>query len=319
MQEKPFQTILDRKAPTEDVKKHFHEQIKLLQEIANYGSNLIPRCFGSIKPSKRELADIVVLAVLLKQAVAMIDAVEVLVSQGAVFAACLPARSLFETWLYIEWILKENTSKRAEQYYVWDLRQRQYWDKRGIKGYKEHEEFSKAISKFRSMLEELESRENEAKEDLEQIEKLLNQNTYKEINQEFDRLKQRQRRKYDFAWYRPWGPASLGDMASRLGLKAEYLILYGEFSRIMHATDFQKHTSIEKGLVTFEPVRKLDEFGFLVSIVINLSIRVYQTILHHYRPDEIQNFNNKYTNEWRTRFLSIKHVKYKITTQPLDF
>lgn len=315
MLEEPYQPILDRKTPIEDVKKHFHEQIKLLQEIANYGSNLIPRCFRSSK--RKPPDDIVILSVLLKQIVAMIDAVEVLVSHGAVFATHLPARSLFETWLYIEWILKKDTSKRAKQYYVWDLRKRQYWDRRAIKGYKEQEEFSKAINKFDSMLEEWESQENKAKEELEQIENLLDRNAYKEINQEFDRLKGG--RKYDVAWYRPWGPKSLGHMASKLGLKAEYLILYDEFSRIMHATDFQRHVVIGEGLINFEPVRKLDEFGFLVSIVINLSIRVYRTILHHYRSAEIQNFNNKYANEWRNRFLSIKKVKYKIIPRPLDF
>lgn len=82
------------------------------------------------------------------------------------------------------------------------LKKRQYWDRRAIKGYKEHEEFSKAINKFDSMLEEWESQENEAKEELEQIENLLDQNAYKEINQEFDRLKRG--RKYDVAWYRPY-------------------------------------------------------------------------------------------------------------------
>jgi len=36
--EKPHQAILNRETPTEHIKKHFRGQVKLLQEIVDYGS-----------------------------------------------------------------------------------------------------------------------------------------------------------------------------------------------------------------------------------------------------------------------------------------
>lgn len=48
----------------QDVKAHFADGLWLLKDMVNYGSNLIPRCFVD---SGRELPDIIVLPVLLRQ------------------------------------------------------------------------------------------------------------------------------------------------------------------------------------------------------------------------------------------------------------
>lgn len=143
MKEEENKLILDRKESMELVEIHFKDQIQLLQEIVNYGTNLIPRC---VKSSKREMHDIFILIVLLKHVVAMIDSVEIQISQGSILGANLPARSLFETSLYIDWILKKDTKRRANQYYVWHLRQNRRWIKRMIEGDIEKEEFLKKLN-----------------------------------------------------------------------------------------------------------------------------------------------------------------------------
>ena len=96
MRETEFKPILDRHKHEGDAKQYFSKHIDLLVDLANYGSNLIPRVYDS---SNKKLEDIVVIGVLLKQVVSMIDAVEILVSNGAVGPANLQARAAFESSL----------------------------------------------------------------------------------------------------------------------------------------------------------------------------------------------------------------------------
>jgi len=96
MKEKEFTLLLDRKKHEADVRQHFAGHIDLLIDLANYGSNLIPRAYDS---SGKKLEDIIVIGILLKQVVSMIDAVEVLISKGAVSPANLQARAAFEATL----------------------------------------------------------------------------------------------------------------------------------------------------------------------------------------------------------------------------
>src|SRR5947207_6313178 len=103
IKEEEFGALLDRKSVIADVTRAFPEQMQLLRELTNYGTNLIPRAFSS---SNKELKDVVLVGILLRQVVAMLDAIEVLTARGAVYAAGLQARALSEASIYIEWIMK---------------------------------------------------------------------------------------------------------------------------------------------------------------------------------------------------------------------
>ena len=310
MKEEAFKKILDREGPREAIEKNFKESIELLQEIANYGTNLIPRCFVS---SEKTLTDIIILGDFLKHAVAMIDAVEILVSQGAVMSAQVPARSLWETSLYILWILSSDADRRAKQYYVWDLRRQQYWAKRIIPGTKEREAFQTTLEKISSIVDPDEEKQKmeEAKKQIANIDKILGQSEFRDINDEFDKIKKRQ---HDEPWYKPGGPSSLKDMANRLGLNSEWELFYTQFSEISHAQALRKHIRFKKNEIVFEPIRYLEGIDVLLRMTLSFAIRTYRTILQHYRPEELTNFGRKYLTEWRERFWSIKGVNYKVET-----
>ncbi len=96
--ENEFKPLLDRDKVTPDIKEHLSPWIDLILDLTNYSSLLIPRCFSS---SARDLKDAVVLAILLRQVVAMLDGIEVLLSNGAVHAAQLQLRALLEASVYI--------------------------------------------------------------------------------------------------------------------------------------------------------------------------------------------------------------------------
>src|SRR5882762_559537 len=93
MPEKPLAGILNREEASKHAQENFADQIALLRDLADYGSNLLFRAFNS---SAKDLPSIVACGVLLKQVVAMLDAVYTLVAAGMVHAAFLPARAAFE-------------------------------------------------------------------------------------------------------------------------------------------------------------------------------------------------------------------------------
>jgi len=312
----PFKGILDREETASYVNQHFQDTIGLLREIVDYGTHLIPRCYTTAK--SKDLTAAVVLGTLLKHSVAMLDAIDILVSQGAVFLAHLPARGLFETYLFIHWILKEDTEKRVEQYYVWHLRRELKWAKRGIVGSEQQEVFFNAVDDFAKVFsEEVDLKQDEIQESISSLENLLNGDSYREINDEFEKMKSK-KTGLDVDWFRPWGPKSRYQMAKDLGLGAQYTIFYDQYSAIMHGTVTGKHIKFKDEHITFIPIRHLEGIKTLLQPVITYSFYIYQTILGHFRPSERENFARKYATEWRKRFHSIKSVKYRVKTEFLD-
>jgi len=78
MPDEPYKYLLDRQTgPCEDLREHFQPVLTLLQELTNYGTNLIPRCLASVED--RKMKEFVVLNTLLHQVVTMLDGFEVLV------------------------------------------------------------------------------------------------------------------------------------------------------------------------------------------------------------------------------------------------
>ena len=63
MKEEPHKAILDRDLYSAFIKENFSDSLELLEELVNYGSNLIPRCFES---SDKKLKDIVIVINFLK-------------------------------------------------------------------------------------------------------------------------------------------------------------------------------------------------------------------------------------------------------------
>jgi hypothetical protein len=126
VREKEYKPLLDREKTLEDLKQ-LRPWILLIRDITDYGTNLIPRCIGS---SDRKLEDAVLVAALLRQVVAMLDGVEVLLSSGAVYASNLQMRALFEASICVDWMLAGDLEKKAQYYYVHNLRRIRMWARR---------------------------------------------------------------------------------------------------------------------------------------------------------------------------------------------
>jgi hypothetical protein len=147
--ETEYKAIIDREKHKRDFDEHFSDVKKLLQDIVNYGSKLMPRCFVS---SERKLEDAIIIGVLLRQVIAMVDATEVLISNAAIYSSQIQARAGFEASIYIEWILKGHTEKKAKYFYVSNLRKDKLWAQRITGESPDQTEFDEMLREFSSQL-----------------------------------------------------------------------------------------------------------------------------------------------------------------------
>ena len=93
MKEEPLKALLDKETHILDLNEHFSEILNAMQDMTNYGTNLIVRCMTT---SDKDLKDAIAIGVLLRQAVAMFDGLEILISNAAIYPAHLQARAIFE-------------------------------------------------------------------------------------------------------------------------------------------------------------------------------------------------------------------------------
>jgi len=305
--ESEFKPLLDRDRTLADVKEHLQPWLRLIRDITSYGTNLIPRCMVS---SDRKLADAIILATLLRQGVAMLDGIEILLSNGAVYAANLQMRALFEASVYIDWILQGDTERKAAYYYVHNLRRMRIWANRSQAGSPEWQDFLSVVNDFGIRVHD-ELRDSDKTKILE-IDQALSQPKYLAINKEFD--EHRKGRRYDPAWYTPLllkERRSLGTLSKAVGRESQYRLLYSGASEVMHASNYGHHVKFGAGKLTPVPIRFLEGFDIVLSFSLSTAIQTYRTVLGRYRSDELSNFARKYVENWQNEFRNMPKVKYR--------
>lgn len=152
--------------------------------------------------------------------------------------------------------------------------------------------------------------ENEAKTHLSEVNRILAQDSFKEIDEKLENLKNGNRQKLEPSWYKPFQVHSLRHMAKLINRHAEYDIFYSKGSEITHAARYADHIKISSGKISFKPIRFLEGIRSLLFFTISIVIKTYRLVLSNYRPGEVTNFNKKYVEEWRERFINIKSVNY---------
>jgi hypothetical protein len=304
VRETEFRPLLDPQRVTAYIKQHLLPWTDLIRDITNYGSNLIPRCFGS---SGRSLKDAVVIGILLRQVVAMLDSAAILLSNGAVHAAQLQLRALFEASVYIDWILEGDSERKAVYYYVHNLRRKRLWAGRVQPGSTESKEFLDMMNEAGVQITE--QTKEAARKQLQDIMRVLAQPALSRANNDFDNY--RKGKRYDPAWYAPLGQRSLGTMARAVGKRTLYTILYSGASEVMHTSNYEHHLKMGKGEVTFQPIRSVEGFENVFRYTLNIALMTFRKILAEYRNDELPAFSRKYMENWKSEFINFPRFTIK--------
>lgn len=218
--------------------QHFEKHLELLRDLANYGANLVLRSFNS---SPKKMEDIVICGVLLKQVVAMTDAIEILLTAGCGLAALLPSRTAFEASIYLDWILVPDSELKAKRYIVSNYRDQREWAKRATLGSPEELELRKAIEPFKINIHatrpELAATAAAA---VAEADRVLAQPSLSSIDQEFVAARRKNQR-YDIEWYQLDGLRSIRQVAEKVDRLAEYELFYSRGSQVMHTGTYKDH------------------------------------------------------------------------------
>lgn len=309
MVENEYKRLIDRDKQIVYVQTRYAGILGVLRDMVNYGSNLIPRCFVS---SNRRLEDAIILGVLLRQAVAMFDAIEILVSNAAVYPCYLQTRAIFEASLYIQWILQTDTEKRAKYYYVSNLRKERVWANRTQRGSPDYLAFQKDMEKLGIIVPDTANRLGaEGQKYLQEINRILEKPSLAAIDKEFDSYREKRRLRYDPPWYAPLEIQSVRQLAKNLQRLHEYELIYVESSEVMHSTSLEHHINFSQGPMKLIPIRYHEGIDMVLWFSMVPMLKIYLDVLAYYRPDERPNFSRKYFEDWRQEFIGILEDEYK--------
>jgi len=307
LKENEHRALLDRSTVTADAQKHLTPWLALVRDLVNYGTNLIVRCVHS---SERKTKDRVVLSILLRQTVAMLDAVEVLLSNGCTHAANLQMRALFEASVYINWILASDSERRARYYHVHNLRRKRLWASRTQPGSPEQTLFAAEMGKYGlNITDELKQK---SQKQIQEIDQILARPELAAINADFDTAKAKRKIKHDVAWYFPLGPKNFAAIARETGNAALYTILYSGSSEVMHSSSDDQHVHFAEGMLTIKQIRSLSGFESVFRFSVSIALALYRRILQEYRPGELQAFSRKYVEAWQKQYMHFLKINYEV-------
>lgn len=301
--ENEYKPLLDREKAVADVRNCLSRWTTLIHDVTSYGSNLIPRAFTS---SPRQLRDTILVGVLLRQVVAMLDAMDILLSNGATYASHLQMRALFEASVYIDWILQADSEKKIDYFYVHNLRRKRFWAARTQPGSPDSGEFIKMMNDSGAPVSD--ATKKSSKELIAEIDQVLAQPKFAPVNAHFDQY--RKKKKRDVAWYVPLGPTTFAAVALAVNKQAYYTIFYSIASDVMHTSSYDRHVKLGKKL-TIQPIRWMDQFQAIFHFSLSMAMSAYRAILGEYRPDELIAFSRKYLEKWKKDFLDFPQIVYK--------
>jgi uncharacterized protein DUF5677 len=300
--EDPHKGLLNDEGATAFASEQLKPWTNLLRDFANFGSNLIPRAFSS---SGKTLGDAVVIGILLRQVVAMIDAIEILLCKSAVHAAALQLRAMFEASVYIEWMLAGDRETKATYYYVYNLLRLRLWAMRVQSGTAESSSFREIMNGAGLPVDETLS--SEGKNQAQEIDRVLSQTRFAVIRDKFRDWKKQHRRAA--AWYSPLGVTDLRNMAVNIGKEPLYVFIYSPGSEVMHASNYGHHVGFNSGRITFYSIRHPKAFSTTVRLTAIIAMDVFMKVLREYREGECARFGQKYVEKWREAFMNIPALK----------
>jgi hypothetical protein len=240
----------------------------------------------------------------------MIDASEVLLSNGISHAAHLPVRTAFEASVYADFIMFSESESKALHYMVANYRNERLWAQRATKGSVQAGEFGAIPASIGLDLHASRpSLDGEAQLHLKEVNRILAQPRFRPIDDAFTATR-KGKRKTDPEWYSLLGYRSLRKLAHAMGRIAEYECFYAKGSSITHSASYKDHLAFHGKEVRFKPVRHIAEIDSIVKALGTTAFTTYRNILRKYRPGELPSFNRQYFREWSEPFQNVRAVMY---------
>jgi hypothetical protein len=302
MKDHALKPVLDRVGVSKSIDEHLREPISLLDDLVDYGTNLMARAFNS---SPKDFKATFLLFVHLQQFIAHLDAAAALISQGSCLSANLQIRTLLENYLVTKWILASDTDNKIEHIFVANMRRRKEWQSIAIPGSAAATKKVDAANRIKATP----AQRAEIAKEIALIDAMLAEPSRVGINAKFDKF--HSERGYDPHWYQLCGARSIRKIADLVGREKDYDYIYNPFSAVTHGGDVWKSIVFRKDQVEVSRIRNAEQIPLLCRMAAAYAFEVFRLILNEYRFAELENFNRKYIGEWRERFRKVFNIDVK--------
>jgi hypothetical protein len=298
-----YKELLDRDGAEHAARELIDAACPLLRELVNHATWAFVRCSSASDEDRRggeneDLAPFVLYRLLIEQ----VDGIEVLLSRSCADAAVPLLRSAFETSLALTYILSEESSYR-ERSLAWVCA---YIHKLIHK----HEQYDPSTRRGAERAEVLRKRYDitvppcDSKPAIEGLRRVLARPEFATLNPDY--LARAAKRAPN--WFSLLGgPADRHQLAKRVGLESDYLVLYGDWSSIAHgatAAPYVRHN--EQNEVTFKCIRAAAELPQQAFLAATFLLRATRLMIRHFRPGE--NLEQWYRREVQQRYQRLTEI-----------
>ena len=208
-------------------------------------------------------------------------------------------RTLLETMLYIDFITKKDSSRRSLSFLIC-----QYHEK--LNGYKKLDPNREQGKLFHEQLKDDEflksyefQRQDLLKAQIDNLESLIKNDLYKEVEKEYQRVKSKNPRRKP-VWYELFGgPKSIEKLAYHLKVGSLYEIIYRNLSKGTHGNNIIDGYISDggEGITNFSQIRFPYSSQFVCQFTITISLRILRTIIHNQIPDMADKYISFYEKE----------------------
>jgi hypothetical protein len=252
----------------------------------------------------------------LRHQMEIIDAIGVLISKGLADPCLTLLRSLFESFLQVEYILENDSEQRGRSFiYFEKLKEIEWFEKLDISTHK-GKDFIAKINNDKILTRDGFQKPPGSDQILSDLRAQLKTSEFLKIHTEFEKQRKSQKIKH---WYSMFnGPQTLDQLAWVLKLSGTYEILYRHLSESAHSTGIIKGKIVAKdGKGFMLGTRQADNIQFVFSITISLSCFMITRIIENKFPQARNEFKDFYTREIQDLFQKISHEELIKIERPL--
>jgi hypothetical protein len=250
-----------------DAAKFDWEQ-RLLIETVNLGATIV-----SAIPANRTLGHTeACITALAAQCVAMADAIQILVSAGSVSAARLQARTLFETEIYLHWILSERTEERALCWWAHTKADERESIARQLATTTEGREFASLWQRAGMPL-------SAVLDDPQRQAKLAEQLARLDEGANKARWAGKKKAKH---WYQSAGGQNLRQLAANVSQEHLYVFFYRLFCRDVHSANPDRWIQIRNSAGSIKAIRTMDGHAMLLQFTLSMLFPMYEVLIDHF-------------------------------------
>lgn len=230
--------ILRREIYDEKISKFLNEASIYLDKLLDYGTNLLDLGFSK----SRGDIDIPII-MLYRRGLSIIDSISILIRYSSVEPCSIFLRSLLEILFYLTFIVDKDSDRKSLSYlyYYFQKEKKEYL--KYVKNSPEQKEFFSKLDKdrmlHRNFIKNPVLLDRMAKEKIINLENLLNQKIYREVESEYNRLKKLKKK---FYWYTLFNEKidSIEKLSTEVGMSGFYDTIYRGWSRDLHSQELIK-------------------------------------------------------------------------------